>query len=242
MGLFGIFGNKKTSLIGSEVLMGARDSHTHILPGVDDGVQTLAQSLEILAFVETVGITELWCTPHIMDDVPNRTEALKERFSGLCAAYRGPIKLRLAAEYMLDQEYEERLANDDILTMDNDIVLVETSANVPPYNLLDILENTLSKGYRPMMAHPERNRYMEMADYRHLKDLGVLFQLNLYSLMGYYGETAMKKSRMLLKDGWYDAVGSDCHRMGTIVNQYNKAELPKEVVKDLETLLQASRK
>ena len=129
MGLFGIFGNKKTSLIGSGVLMGARDSHTHILPGVDDGVQTLVQSLEILAFVETVGITELWCTPHIMDDVPNRTEALKERFSGLCAAYRGPIKLRLAAEYMLDQEYEERLANDDILTMDEARAIMRIGRN-----------------------------------------------------------------------------------------------------------------
>ena len=241
MGIFSLFRNTKTSLQESGVLSGLCDIHTHILPGVDDGVKTMEQSLEILAYMESLGVNELWCTPHVMDDFPNQTDDLKTRFAQLQEAYGGPIKLYLAAEYMLDSEFENRLDSDDLLKLPGDIVLVETSSNVPPYNLLDLLEKILSKGYRPMMAHPERNRYMQKADYRHLHQLGVYFQLNLGSTIGYYGETAQKKSWDLLADGLYKAAGSDCHRLISVQDQYNRAVLPKEVIADIQKLLETSK-
>ena len=241
MGIFSLFRNNKTSLHESEVLSGLCDCHTHILPGVDDGVRTLEQSLEILAYMESLGVNELWCTPHVMDDLPNRTDDLQKRFSELQEAYQGPIKLNLAAEYMLDSEFESRLDTDDLLKMGDDIVLVETSSNVPPYNLLNLLETILSKGYRPMMAHPERYRYMQMADYRHLHELGAYFQLNLGSTIAYYGESSQKKAWNLLSDGWYDAVGSDCHRLGAVQDQFNRAVLPKEVIVNIQTLVNTSK-
>lgn len=241
MGIFSLFRNTKTSLQESGVLSGLCDIHTHILPGVDDGVKTMEQSLEILAYMESLGVNELWCTPHVMDDIPNQTDDLKTRFAQLQEAYKGPIKLNLAAEYMLDSEFENRLEKDDLLKLPGDIVLVETSSNVPPYNLLDMIEKILSKGYRPMMAHPERNRYMQKADYRHLHQLGVYFQLNLGSTIGYYGETAQKKSWNLLADGLYKAAGSDCHRLISVQDQYNRAVLPKEVIADIQKLLETSK-
>ena len=241
MGIFSLFRNTKTSLQESGVLSGLCDIHTHILPEVDDGVKTMEQSLEILAYMESLGVNELWCTPHVMDDIPNQTDDLKTRFAQLQEAYQGPIKLNLAAEYMLDSEFENRLDSDDLLKLPGDIVLVETSSNVPPYNLLDLLEKILSKGYRPMMAHPERNRYMQKADYRHLHQLGVYFQLNLGSTIGYYGETAQKKSWDLLADGLYKAAGSDCHRLISVQDQYNRAVLPKEVIADIQKLLETSK-
>lgn len=241
MGIFSLFRNTKTSLQESGVLSGLCDIHTHILPGVDDGVKTIEQSLEILAYMESLGVNELWCTPHVMDDIPNQTDDLKTRFAQLQEAYQGPIKLNLAAEYMLDSEFENRLEKDDLLKLHGDVVLVETSSNVPPYNLLDLLEKILSKGYRPMMAHPERNRYMQKADYRHLHQLGVYFQLNLGSTIGYYGETAQKKSWNLLADGLYKAAGSDCHRLISVQEQYNRAVLPKEVIADIQKLLETSK-
>lgn len=240
MGLLDLFRNKKASLLESGALEDFRDCHSHVLPGVDDGVKTIEESLEILAYMEAAGISELWCTPHVMDDVPNRTEALRERFSQLKDAYHGPIKLNLAAEYMLDSEFENRLAEGDLMTMNEDVVLVETSANVPPFNLLDMLERLKSKGYRPMMAHPERNRYMEQPDYRHLREIGVHFQLNLGSVVGFYGESAQKKACMLLNHGWYDAVGTDCHRLNILQSQLNRAVLPKEVIDDLKNLIISS--
>lgn len=233
MGLFSIFRKQKTSISDSGVLKGFCDCHTHLLPGVDDGVATIEQSLEVLAYMESQGVSEVWCTPHVMDDIPNPTELLLRKFEELKTAYKGNIKLNLAAEYMLDSEFEKRLAEGDLLKMWDDVVLVETSTNIPPYNLLNLLENIMSKGYRPMLAHPERYRYMDVADYRHLREIGVYYQLNLPSVVGYYGETAANKALRLLKEGSYYAVGSDCHKYSSILSQFNRAVLPDEVVADI---------
>ena len=233
MGLFSIFRKQKTSISDSGVLKGFCDCHTHLLPGVDDGVATIEQSLEVLAYMESQGVSEVWCTPHVMDDIPNPTELLLRKFEELKTAYKGNIKLNLAAEYMLDSEFEKRLAEGDLLKMWDDVVLVETSTNIPPYNLLNLLENIMSKGYRPMLAHPERYRYMDVADYRHLREIGVYYQLNLPSVVGYYGETAANKALRLLREGSYYAVGSDCHKYSGILSQFNRAVLPDEVVADI---------
>ena len=81
---------------------GFTDWHCHILPGVDDGVETTEESLAILRLYEQSGIGAVWLTPHIMEDIPNETSALRERFKALQAAYAGPVELHLAAENMLD--------------------------------------------------------------------------------------------------------------------------------------------
>lgn len=237
MGLFGLFGGRKESLITSGLLSGAKDCHTHILPDVDDGVRTMEQALEILAYEESAGISEVWCTPHVMEDVPNATDQLLDRFAELRAAYKGPVQLHLAAEYMLDTEFEKRLDKKDLITMWDDLVLVETSANIPPYNLLDIFRNMLSYGYRPLLAHPERYRYMQMKDYADLHDMGVFFQVNLGSLVSYYGETARKKAEVLLEKGWYSAAGSDCHRLVAVRKQFEDEVLTSRVRNDLDKLL-----
>lgn len=237
MGLFGLFGGRKESLITSGLLSGAKDCHTHILPDVDDGVRTMEQALEILAYEESAGISEVWCTPHVMEDVPNATDQLLDRFAELRAAYKGPVQLHLAAEYMLDTEFEKRLDEKDLITMWDDLVLVETSANIPPYNLLDIFRNMLSYGYRPLLAHPERYRYMQMKDYADLHDMGVFFQVNLGSLVSYYGETARKKAEVLLEKGWYSAAGSDCHRLVAVRKHFEDEVLTSKVRNDLDKLL-----
>ena len=233
MGLFSIFRKQKTSISDSGLLKGFCDCHTHLLPGVDDGVATIEQSLEVLAYMESQGVSQVWCTPPVMDDIPYPTELLLRKFEELKTAYKGNIKLNLAAEYMLDSEFEKRLAEGDLLKMWDDVVLVETSTNIPPYNLLNLLENIMSKGYRPMLAHPERYRYMDVADYRHLREIGVYYQLNLPSVVGYYGETAANKALRLLREGSYYAVGSDCHKYSAILSQFNRAVLPDEVVADI---------
>ena len=70
---------RKFSILESGILEGGTDWHCHILPGVDDGVQTMEKSLEVLDFYEQTGIREVWLTPHIMEDCPNETAALKDR-------------------------------------------------------------------------------------------------------------------------------------------------------------------
>lgn len=206
-----MFFNKKPLAV---VWEGATDCHSHILPGVDDGVQEMETSLKILAHYETLGIQEVWCTPHIMEDVPNTTEGLKARFAELKAAYTGPIQLNLAAEYMMDGLFLDRLEARDLLTHghDEDALLVETSYYTPPMNLHGILRDIMSAGYYPILAHPERYLYMKMSDYPPLKEMGVRFQLNVASLAGAYGEDAVQKAQKLLKAGYYNRIGSDIHR------------------------------
>lgn len=224
------FLKKKYSLISSGVLNGKIDRHSHILFGVDDGLSTLEESLDVLAVQETAGIKEVWCTPHIMEDTPNTTDALRQRFEVLCEAYDGPIKLHLAAEYMLDNLFEERLKAGDILTMEDKTILIETSTWNPPPGLYDAIRNLQKSGYRPLLAHPERYRYLSETGYDNLYRMGIHFQLNIASLIGYYGETAQKKALYILKNGWYSEIGSDCHRLKIIQEQYTKENLTHNVL------------
>ena len=236
MGLFALF-NPKRSLIESGVLKGSTDRHSHILFGVDDGISIPEDSLEVLKFQESLGVSEVWCTPHIMEDIPNTTEFLKARFEELKSIYKGPIKLHLAAEYMIDTVFEARLEAGDLLTMEDDTLLMETSTIAPPYDLKGSLKEAMSKGYRPLFAHPERCRFLEVKDCEELVEMGVRLQLNIASLIGYYGQSCKEKAHAILKKGLYAAYGSDCHRVNAIKKQYLRKEISKEVLKNLLQLL-----
>lgn len=207
--------NRRISLKDSGIFNGFTDWHCHILPGVDDGVQTMDEALEILRLHEELGITTVWLTPHIMEDIPNTTAHLRERFTELQAAYTGAIELHLAAENMLDNLFEERLEKNDLLPLgtDGNHILVETSYFSPPMELNETLLRIKSKGYIPVLAHPERYVYMDEANYRQLKSLGVKFQINLPSIAGLYGSEVIKKAEWMLKSSLYDMIGSDTHRI-----------------------------
>lgn len=221
---------KRIPLKDSGIFEGFTDWHSHILPGVDDGVQTMQESLQVLSHYEELGISEVWLTPHIMEDISNRTEDLKQRFMELNAAYQGKITLHLAAENMLDNLFEERLAKNDLLPLGKEgkHLLVETSYFNPPMGLNNILLRIKSKGYVPVLAHPERYVYMDESDYRQLKGMNVLFQLNLSSIVGGYGSEVKKKAEWLLKNGFYDLTGSDTHCLAawetTIARKSTKIE------------------
>lgn len=210
------FFNKVGKLEDSGMFSGFTDWHSHILPGVDDGIRSMESSLEVLKRYEEAGIKKVWLTPHIMEDYPNTTEGLRNRFEELKAAYNGPVELRLAAENMLDSLFEERLEARDFLPIGEkgEHLLVETSYMNPPYGMDEMLRKAMGAGYYLVLAHPERYRYMNEDDYRNLKSKGILFQTNFASLVGGYGETARKKAEWLLKEGMIDICGSDLHRLG----------------------------
>ena len=235
MAILGIFSSKK-SLADSGVLKGTTDRHSHILYGVDDGIKTAEDALDAIAFEESLGVTDIWCTPHVMEDMPNTTEALKARFGQLCTMYSGPVRLHLAAEYMVDPLFEQRLKDRDLLTMEDNTLLVETSTIAPPYDLEGSLKDIMSAGYRPMFAHPERCRFLDVKDIVRLHEMGVRLQLNLASLTGYYGTSAKEKALQLLKTGLYSAYGSDCHRVRNIQDQYSRKELTKETIHQLSVI------
>lgn len=210
-----LFKDKVSSLSDSGMFNNMTDWHSHVLPGVDDGIRNLNDSLEVLKHFDKMGVSTLWLTPHIMEDYPNTTTNLKERYNELYQTWDGKLKLRLASENMLDSLFEERLAANDLLPIgDNyDHLLVETSYFSPPMEFDRIIDSIMSAGYYPLLAHPERYTYMEEKDYIRLREKGVKMQLNYVSLVGGYGETAKKKSIWLLKNGYVDVLGSDVHRL-----------------------------
>lgn len=246
------FWNKKHTIAASGILQGAADHHSHILPGVDDGVETMDEALRILATYEVLGIKELWLTPHIMEDIPNSAEKLATRFEELKAAYSGNIQLHLAAEYMIDNHLRKLLLDchseqqGGISTpKDNYLlpigtagkhILVETSYYNSPMRMNDTLQQIKSLGYFPLLAHPERYMYLSNADYTKLHSQGVKYQFNLASLAGCYGKTVKKKAEWLLSNGLYTVAGSDLHCEDAI-EFITKCKLSEKEIELVERLL-----
>lgn len=207
--------DKKTCLEESGFLAGFTDWHSHILPGVDDGIRHTEDALAVLDFYEKAGIREVWLTPHIMEEFPNTPADLRKRFAALQEAYKGPVILHLAAENMMDSLFQERLETGDLLPIGDEgrHLLVETSYFNPPLDLFPLLERIKEKGWVPLLAHPERYVYMGMKEYDRLQEMGVEFQLNLPSLAGAYDPETAKKAVRLLRKGYYNRAGSDIHRL-----------------------------
>lgn len=233
-----LFFNTKKKLIDTGVFKAATDWHSHILPGVDDGIQTMEDSLAVLEYYEKIGISEIWLTPHIMEDMPNTPDELRARFQELLEAYQGTIKLNLAAENMLDNLFNERLAANNLLPIGHkgDHLLVETSYYQPPIDFRGILKRIQEIGYIPILAHPERYRYMDESDYEYLVHKNVKLQLNIVSLAGGYGKPAQEKAQMLLSKGYYSFFGSDLHHLQNFSQAINTKALKKEVIAQLPSI------
>ena len=243
------FFNKKQTIAASGIMQGAVDHHSHILPGVDDGIETMDEALQALATYEDLGIKKLWLTPHIMEDIPNTPEKLKNRFAELKATYTGNIELHLAAEYMIDNHLHKLLQDSHskqqgensantllpIGTRGNHL-LVETSFFSRPMRLMEMLELIKSKGFHPLLAHPERYMYMEKAEYLELHRSGVKFQLNLASLAGGYGQIAKKNAKWLLYNDLYTVCGSDLHCKDGL-KYITECKLSKQDIKLIKCLL-----
>lgn len=213
------------------------DWHSHLLPCVDDGVQTMEEALRILDRYERLGVRTVWLTPHVMEDIPNTTQQLRKRFAEFREAYKGNVILHLASEHMLDSLFEERLEQNDVLPLGKDgrHLLVETSYYNPPVGLQNILLRIKSKGYYPVLAHPERYQYMERRDYEPLKAMGVKFQVNLLSLLGLYGQGVRKKAEWLLWSQMYECVGTDIHGEEWL-DVFSSRPMGRSIHQSLETI------
>ncbi len=192
------------------------DIHSHLLPGIDDGVKSLDESIEIIKKFISLGYKKLIITPHVMEDTYNNsTKIILNKFKELQNAVKNlDIELDISAEYYADSEFLKRIETGDLLPINDKYLLFETSYYEKPINLEEIVFKIQTKGLTPVLAHPERYRYIEdLDDYKKLKDLGVLFQCNINSFGGFYGKNVQKKVKYLAKQHMIDFLGSDCHSM-----------------------------
>lgn len=230
------------NLITSKALYGMVDYHSHILPGVDDGIQKDKEAYEVLSYFETLGITKVVFTPHISNEYPlKHTDHLKEKFKSFIFDYTGNLELSLSAEYMLDPAFEELLENGELLTIHDKHLLVETSYMNSPVHFTEILTKIHDNGYHTILAHPERYVYMDEKQYQQLKDMGLKFQLNLLSLVGVYGKKARSVARKLLLDDFYDCIGSDLHNLLYFQKDVRQTKLSSKIIRKLQTIKKGLR-
>ncbi|WP_114782232.1 tyrosine-protein phosphatase [Botryobacter ruber] len=196
------------------------DMHSHILPGLDDGSENVEQSLELVREMQELGYRKLIMTPHVMSDFyKNTPEGIRERLALLQQAVTDAgieMELGCAAEHYLDEGLLDKLeAKQELLTFGDNYLLFETSFLNEPLNLRQAIFQMRSMGYKPVLAHPERYTYFQgkLKEMVSLRELGVLFQVNLNSLSGYYSEGAKHVAEQLIDGGMVEFLGSDAHNL-----------------------------
>ncbi|PLY04747.1 MAG: capsular biosynthesis protein [Arcobacter sp.] len=210
------------------------DLHSHLIPGIDDGVKTLDESIEIISSMKELGFKKLITTPHIMY---HRFRNTKEIILDGCKKVKEElqnrnidIEVQASAEYYFDENFLELIEKDELLPFGDNYILFEMSYTSRPFGLEQTVFNLLSKGYKPVLAHPERYSFLNssLEKFDKLKDSGLRFQLNLNSLIGFYGKNPRIAAKYLSEKGLVDFVGSDIHSM-KYFDSYKKAVCTKQI-------------
>ena len=196
------------------------DIHNHILPGIDDGAKSVTDSIELIKAFGEFGVHNFIATPHIMNNVyeNNRTTingALLALENELLERKMKDVTIAAAAEHMIDDNFENLIDQQQLMPIREKYVLVEMSYLQPPINFDEAIIKLASRGYFPVLAHPERYGFLShnYTKYRGYKEQGILFQLNLLSLGDYYGNDINKNAFRMLEEGLIDFVASDIHNM-----------------------------
>jgi protein-tyrosine phosphatase len=190
------------------------DMHAHLLPGIDDGSPDAATSSILVKGLEDLGYRQFIATPHIMWDMYKNTPATIANALGELRQNGAYANMRTAAEYFIDDHFEQELQNDiPLLTITGKQVLVEFSFVAAPFDLKEQLFKLQIKGYEPVLAHPERYIYFagNKSVYDDFKSMCCLLQINLLSLSGYYGRPACELAEWLIAKNYVDLVGTDLH-------------------------------
>lgn len=207
------------------------DLHSHMIPGIDDGVETIEDALAMLQRMKKLGYRRIFTTPHVMwDCYRNTPEIIRAGLNDLrvAAANAGlDLEIDAAAEYFIDEHFVELLSTGgEILTLPGNRVLVELPYSTKLLNTAETLFLIVEKGYKPVLAHPERYTYFyqDPTIYRKFCDQGCELQVNVLSLSNYYGENVHKMADWLLSNGLITYLGTDAHKLGhlDLINRSDK--------------------
>ena len=191
--------------------------HSHLIPNIDDGVQSLEESIAVIKHFADNGYKKVITTPHIMGDFyKNGPENILPALELIRAELKSReinIELHAAAEYLIDDQFEKKIKAGNLLTFGNRHVLVELPFTEEPPNLKSALFELRVNDYKPVLAHPERYAFMahQKSKYEELFEQGIRFQINLFSLIGYYSPQIQKTAEFLMEQKMVSMVGSDCH-------------------------------
>jgi len=220
------------------------DIHNHILPGIDDGADTVADSMALLKGFSDFGVTTFICSPHIMHNYYENTpktikKSLKKLKKKLKEEHWDSISLTAAAEHMIDDNFDHLLENDGIMPMGENHLLVEMSFLQPPIHFNESTQKITSAGYFPILAHPERYGFLNTntQKYTSFKENSMLFQVNLLSLAGYYGNHVKQIANKLIAEGLVEFLGSDVHNMSQL-KLLKECTIAESSLKKIKPLIQ----
>lgn len=225
MAFFNLFKSKSSApseLQALDMSLIGTDMHSHLLFGIDDGAVSIENSLELISHLAGMGYKKFYTTPHIYRDLYfNSPETILPKLEIVRKAIleKGwDIEIHAAAEYYLDEHFEDLIAKDEILTIGNKYVLFELPFDEEPPSVKRALFNLQLNGYKPILAHPERYEYFHnrFHIYEDFADRDVLLQLNINSLSGHYGPMVKKISERMIDAGIVRFLGTDCHHVGHV--------------------------
>lgn len=202
--------------------------HSHLIPGIDDGARNIEDSITLARRMHELGYKKLVTTPHIQHDFYKNTRETifggLEKVRSALKEENIPIEIEAAAEYLMDDGFEELISKGNLLTFSGKYILVELSYYNPNPDLKSFIFNLQVDGYKVILAHPERYTYWfnDFAKFEDLKDRGVFFQLNIVSFAGFYPDPVRKFAEKFIDRGMVDFLGSDMHNMN-YMNALEKA-------------------
>lgn len=234
--MFDFFKKKKDLLPLVNFSVIGTDMHSHFIPSIDDGSDSVATSVALIKGLMALGYKNIITTPHVMSDhYPNSSadilDGLEKVKKGLITEGVN-INVHAAAEYYLDEYFLALLEKEPLLTLWDNYILVEMSFYSPPRGWEDYFFKIALKGYQPILAHPERYPYFHKSyvEYAEIREKGVALQLNVLSLIGYYGEAVKKTAFRLLDDKLIDFLGTDMHHvrhLETVTNQLQNLDIQR---------------
>ena len=210
------------------------DFHSHLIPGVDDGVHHVEDTLTILKSFSELGYRKVITTPHIYPEVyPNTEEDLSHRYQKVLSEIdlaNIEIEFELAAEYFLHGELLKKVQSKKRLLSfgESSFLLFETGFQQKPLVWDEIIFELQVQGYRPVLAHPERYAYVseDLDLVQKWRDQGLKMQLNISSVLGLYGKNVQKTARELIRRKQVDFLCSDLHRLDQL-NVFKQAQKNK---------------
>lgn len=221
------------------------DFHCHILPGIDDGPETIDESIDMASALRDVGFASIYCTPHYLRgcfeadplSIRSAVAVLQSRLD----EKNINIELFPGREYYLD-EFFDNVLKDPVPLGNTKYLMIEIPNSMSAEYVKETFFRIKCGGFVPMIAHPERCRLF-IADQKkkkstfrfpgakrrktdsteegtelisYLQEIGCAFQGNLGSFGGLYGPDVKQAANELKENGIYTHFGTDSHSMRSI--------------------------
>ena len=196
------------------------DIHAHIMPGIDDGAASMAETLVMLRTAAENGVHTIVATPHC--NAENFYEnyydkyymALFDKLVAEAEAENIPVKILPGMEVFADENILELVKQGRVITLGGSrYILIEFGMEKDLALINFITDELLAMGYVPIIAHPERYPYVQRAPHMAGKWLksGCLLQANKGSILGAFGRHAQNAALYMLEHNMISFIASDAH-------------------------------